>query len=79
MTDTYTGWLLVCPWKTADGRWKPPLRGLSGMVVFTGARGCYCFNSMTTSTSGQRLATGWMEGRAMTLQKIRLSVVIESR
>ena len=37
------------------------------------------FNSINTSTSGQRLATGWMEGRAITLQNNLLSVEMDSR
>ena len=39
----------------------------------------YFFNSMVTSTSGQRRATGWMDGRAMILVNSLLSVAIDSR
>ena len=39
----------------------------------------YFFSSMKTSTSGHRLATGCIEGLAITLQKSLLSVEIDSR
>ena len=45
----------------------------------SGRQGGYFFNSMVTSTSGQRRATGWMDGRAMILVNSLLSVAIDSR
>ena len=50
----------------------------TGEARWDGAGGAY-FTSMNTSTSGQRLATGWMEGRAMILQNSLLSVEMDSR
>ena len=60
---------------TAAGPAATPAAGRPG----SGRQRGYFFNSMVTSTSGQRRATGWMDGRAMILVNSLLSVAIDSR
>ena len=62
-------------------RWvqPPPRRRPAGQRPGSGRPGGYFFSSMVTSTSGQRRATGWMDGRAMILVNSLLSVAMDSR
>ena len=59
----------------SDGSSRRPAADRPG----SGRPGRYFFSSMVTSTSGQRRATGWMEGRAMILVNSLLSVAMDSR
>lgn len=70
-------WGKSCPirGKTSVRRSATPPE--SGRIA--GRQRRYFFNSMVTSTSGQRLVAGWIEGRAMILVNSLLSTEIESR
>ena len=59
----------------SDGSSRRPAADRAG----SGRPGGYFFSSMVTSTSGQRRATGWMDGRAMILVNSLLSVAMDSR